>query len=548
MDNLDRSQKDFMKKILLNAQNIGFEVENHSILEGVSVSLGSKERVGLVGPNGSGKSSLMKIMAGLVQPTSGEVIRSGQSYYVPQLDLPLFKSDMSILEYLSSIHDEWWDITDLLERKFGIHDINIEQTLATLSGGELIKLHLAIALTLNPEVLFLDEPTNHLDLPSIEMLIEFLYEYEGSFVVVSHDPFFLDQVTNTTWEIEDKKANRFGGNYSDYREQKAAILEGRARQHEAAKKELDKTKKAIQREQERAGKSRRTGKALKGDRSMSAVEKGFFKNKASATAGRNKAKLDESAEDAKEKIQATKATHRRKAHVALETESGSRGRTLARTNKFKVELQDGRTLVENAEMTISYGDRIVLTGRNGAGKTMFVKALLGESASLKAEGESYLAPDSKVVYLSQKYEIVDPDLSLVENMQKTNRDLSYEQIRKLLGNFLFFNQEDINKKASVLSGGEVARLAFAMITAGPVDLLVLDEPTNNLDIDTVDSIVNALEDFPGAIITISHNIDFLSRIGVEQAYVINDRKLKRLGTIPENEEEFYDELMSELES
>lgn len=548
MNDLDRIPKDLMKKILINAQNISYEVENNSILEDVSVSLGGNEQIGLVGPNGSGKSTLMKIMAGIIRPTKGEIIRSGRNYYVPQLDLPLFKSDMSILEYLSAIHEEWWDITDLLERKFGLRDVNIEQTLATLSGGELIKLHLAIALTLNPDVLFLDEPTNHLDLPSIEMLIEFLHEYDGAFIVVSHDPFFLDQVTSTTWEIEGKKVNRFGGNYTNYREQKAAMLEGRARQHETAKKELEKTKKAIQREQERAGKSRRTGKALKGDRSMSAVEKGFFKNKASATAGKNKVKLEESEADATERIKATKATHRRKAHVTLETESGSKGRTLSRTRNFNVSLQDGRKLVENAEITISYGDRIVLTGRNGAGKTMFTKALLGDTSALSVEGDNYLAPDSRIVYLSQKYEIVDPELSLVENMEKINTDLSYEQIRKLLGNFLFFNEEDIRKKAKVLSGGEVARLAFAMITASPVDLLVLDEPTNNLDIDTVDSIVDALEDFPGAIVVISHNIDFLSRIGVDQAYVINSKKIKRLGAIPEDEDEFYDELMSELEA
>jgi len=210
-------------------------------------------------------------------------------------------------------------------------------------------------------------------------------------------------------------------------------------------------------------------------------------------------------------------------------------------------LEEGRVLVENAEITILYGDRIVITGRNGVGKTMFVKALLDESTDLKTEGEAYLAQESNIVYLSQKYEIVDINLTLVENMQSVNKDLSYEQIRKLLGNFLFFNQEDINKKASVLSGGEVARLAFAMITAKPIDLLVLDEPTNNLDIDTVDSIVDALEDFLGAIIVISHNIEFLSKIGIEHAYVINDRKLKRLRTLPKDEEEFYKEIMSELD-
>lgn len=280
---------------------------------------------------------------------------------------------------------------------------------------------------------------------------------------------------------------------------------------------------------------------------MSKFEKGFFANKASKTAGQNQQKLEEHKNQAKDKIEITKTSKRKKAHISLENESGSKKRTLIRTNKFTVKLEEGRVLVENAEITILYGDRIVITGRNGVGKTMFVKALLDESTDLKTEGEAYLAQESNIVYLSQKYEIVDINLTLVENMQSVNKDLSYEQIRKLLGNFLFFNQEDINKKASVLSGGEVARLAFAMITAKPIDLLVLDEPTNNLDIDTVDSIVDALEDFLGAIIVISHNIEFLSKIGIEHAYVINDRKLKRLRTLPKDEEEFYKEIMSELD-
>ena len=167
-------------------------------------------------------------------------------------------------------------------------------------------------------------------------------------------------------------------------------------------------------------------------------------------------------------------------------------------------------------------------------------------SALLTTGDVYLAPNSRIVYLSQKYEIVDPELTLVENLHKINPDSDYEKTRRILANFLFLNEEEIKKKAKVLSGGEIARLAFAMITSTPVDLLVLDEPTNNLDIETIDAVVEALKDFKGAIIVISHNIDFLSKIGIEQAYVISNKHLKKLGTVPKDKTAFFLELSKEL--
>ena len=280
-------------KVLINAQNISLETESGTILNGVTVSISESERIGLVGPNGSGKTTLMKVMGGIAKPSKGEVFSSCSTYYVPQLNLPLFKSNISISDYLSKATDEWWNITSILETKFDIHDLDIQQSLSTLSGGELMKLHLAVAFALNPDVLFLDEPTNHLDLSSVDTLIQFLKGYKGSYVIISHDPFFLDQVVDTIWEIEGKKINKFGGNYSEYREQKAALLAGKERQHEAAQKELRVIKRSVQLENKRAARSKQVGKDIKFDRSMPAIQKGFFANKASLSAAKTKDEIIE---------------------------------------------------------------------------------------------------------------------------------------------------------------------------------------------------------------------------------------------------------------
>lgn len=538
-----------MGKVLTSAKDITIEVSNSTLLEDVTLSLSEGDRVGLVGPNGSGKSTLVKTLAGFQEPTSGDVVRKGSSYYVPQLDLPMFRSDMQLMDYLSEQHNEWWEITEILENNFGFGEVNLQQTLNTLSGGELMKLHLAIASAKHPHVLYLDEPTNHLDIVSIQELIGFLQGYKGAVVVISHDPFFLDQVTTSIWEIENKKVNRFGGNYTDYREQKTAQLESLSRQHDAAKKELEKVRRSIQREQQRAAKSTRTGKQMKHDRSMSAVEKGFFKNRASESAGKHKGLLDQAKADAQQKIDQTRATKTKKAHLDLDTDRSATGQTIVRGSALELKIDDEKELIKDGEISVSHGDRVVLTGRNGSGKTLLLKTLTGQNAreDVELDGEVYVADNSNIVYLSQKYEIVDPELTLEENIKKVNPSLPYEIIRKQLGNFLFFHEEDIRKRAGVLSGGETARLAMAMITAAPVDLLVLDEPTNNLDLDTVDSIVDALEDFKGGIVVISHNMDFLSRMGVDKAYVISNKKLKRLYAHPDEPDQFFEELMSELE-
>ena len=150
------------------------------------------------------------------------------------------------------------------------------------------------------------------------------------------------------------------------------------------------------------------------------------------------------------------------------------------------------------------------------------------------------------MYVDQKYQIIDPNLTLIENVEKYNPKLTNEEVRRQLGRFLFYKEEDARKKAGVLSGGEAARLVFAMVTAGSVDLLVLDEPTNNLDIETLDIIADALKDFSGALLVISHNIHFLEHNGIDTALIIDNKKLKGMHSSPAEPEAFYNEMVSSM--
>lgn len=528
----------------LQAQNLKAELPTGRVLfEEVSVSVQPGDKIALVGANGSGKSTLMKILAGKLQPQAGQVQGTESTVYVPQLDLSLFVSELSIFDYLSERSEEWWNILTILEVNWGITELDVNRKLNTLSGGELVKLNLSIALSYAPSILLLDEPTNHLDIPSKEQLRKFILGFAGGIVMVTHDPFFIDQTCTTVWELDDAEVSAYGGNYSDYRIQKQAEEEARGRKLLAKKKELKKTQQAREREQKRAARSQRIGREASHDNSMSAIEKGFFANKASGTAGANAGRTAQRETQIKAEIDDLTKRHQRGAIVNLDAGS-TKNRGLFAVRKGELEVA-GSKIIEGIELSVSGGDRIVITGKNGSGKTSLLRALMGTATDYQLTGDHVrVAPDLDALYLSQKYENVDPAKTLLDNVLDANPGLNYEAARKVLGNMLFMDDATVNQLAGTLSGGETARLAFAMAAASATDMLLLDEPTNNLDIETVDQILDALQGYPGGIVVISHDIDFLSRLGIESAYSIKSGRLGEMRHLPEDGESFYLELLN----
>lgn len=531
------------KKAILNATDLTYLVAaTRTLFKDITVAIHQGSRIGLVGRNGSGKSTLLKLLAGQLMPQIGAVATTGSIYYLPQVStLKLSKSNESVLDWLSSHSDEWWTVTTLLEEKFAT-EVSLSQLISSLSGGELTKLWLALALSKQPDILLLDEPTNHLDLVAIEQLRTALQEFSGSFVLVSHKPFFLDQTVDTIWELTPTELKVYGGNYSFYRAQKEVEHQSAIRAHEVARKELKRAKASAVQEQQRAAQSRKHGVQLAASGSIPKIAAGAMKRKAEVTAGLAKQKHEAALENATEKVAATKIRTTKTTHIKLE-QTSQKHKNLIAIEGANLRV-DSCLLIENIRLHVSSGDRIAIAGKNGSGKSSLAKALLGmdrERAILES-GEIAISSTMKAVYLDQSYEIVDRDRTVLKNMQAANPNLDYQLLRQQLGHFLFFNDE-VDKFASALSGGELARLALAAIGISQIDLLILDEPTNNLDLETVNQIVDGVNQFQGALWVISHDLDFLSRIGITQAYQINNNQLQPLIHQPHELELYYQELV-----
>jgi len=526
------------------AKNISYSLENGEILlENIELSIKKGDRIALVGKNGAGKSTLMKILAGIIKPTSGSIDYSSVAY-VDQLDEGISEvGDKTLMEYISSINDEWWLIQLHYEKLFGKEMPDLSRNLKHFSGGEFMRLKIAIATYKNPEILLLDEPTNHLDIVSKEILRKFIDQFSGGVMIVSHDVHFINEVAKEVWELSDHKLTKHGGNYQDYLQQKATENDARERRLSESRQEVTKAKKALAKEQKRAARSRRIGKKLAGDRSMSKIEKGYFKNKSSASAGRKEEELKENIEQASEKIEANSEKKKRVARISITEGENVRGKRLFNIQEGALSV-DGKRLVERINLLIKYGERLSLAGENGSGKTLLIKAILekaGSMAELTGQ-EIFRSPDFSGLYISQRYDQIDREKTLLENMYLANPGIDMQVARKALGNLLFSEKHEVEKLAKTLSGGETARLAFAMASIAPVDILILDEPTNNLDVETIGIITGALKQFAGAILVVSHDIDFLRQIGIEKSFLIKDQKFTEMKTNP-SDDGYYAELL-----
>ncbi|QLE43601.1 ABC-F family ATP-binding cassette domain-containing protein [Nostoc sp. C052] len=531
------------KKSILLAENLAYNLSlDRTLFQGVDVNIDAGDRIALVGRNGIGKSTLLKILASQISPNIGSVLRHDMVYYLPQIST--IRQEITaetVLSFLISISDEWWNIEEILQTQFHT-TLDLSIPITNLSGGELTKLFLAIGLAQQPNLLLLDEPTNHMDLPALESLKQFLQDFAGAFVIVSHKPFFLEQVTDVIWELTPAGMKVYGGNFSHYREQKEIELEVALRSHEAARKELKRTQTTAMQEQQRAAQSSRNGRAKFLNGSIDRMAAGLIKTKAEVSTGTAKKKHEAAVAKANQKVVETKVKTTKVTSIQLEEKNHKR-RNLINIQGANLRISE-RLLIQNIQLHISSGDRIAIIGANGSGKSSLVKAILGmeNQTAVLESGEVLLTPAMKAVYLDQTYELVNRQYTILENMQAANPNLSYQLLRQQLGHFLF-KYDDVHKSASILSGGELARLAIAMISISEIDLLILDEPTNNLDIETVEQMVVGINDYQGAIWVISHDIDFLSQINITQGFKLREKTLQTTTYLPSTPEQYYRELL-----
>jgi ATPase subunit of ABC transporter with duplicated ATPase domains len=452
------------------------------------------ERVGFVGQNGIGKTTLLRIAVGELDPAFGTVTRQGKIAYLPQ---DAAASDQQVT-----------DISDALG--FGTEFLGVPFT--SLSGGERMKASLAKLLAGKPDMLVLDEPTNNLDRESREFVYELIRTWSGGLLVVSHDRELLNLMDRIV-ELSPLGLKTYGGNYDFYHAQRHTEHAAAERHISDTRKELKKAERQAHTVKERHEKRMRRGKALRPDIGIGKAGLNQMRNTAERTQAHLSVVHETQVHDAAARLAAAKARIAPTNTITIDLP-----KTEVPNRKLVAELTDVRfgyprknELFSGLSLSLYGPERISIEGPNGSGKTTLAKLLLGE---LLPTSGTVRHGVHDVAYLDQEVAVLDPDRSLLQHLTEV---FTEQQARLWLSRFLVFGH-DVTKPVRSLSGGERVRAAFACAVAGPrpPQLIVLDEPTNNLDLDSIEQLESALANYRGAMIVISHDRAFLDNIGIER--------------------------------
>jgi len=473
----------------LQNETIGFE--DKVLFKIGSFNIFSDSKIGLIGKNGSGKSSLLtKLYEKLTEKKIKVAI-------VNQIISPT-ENEESLFSYISKHIESYWDIA---------YEFDFEQKLSSLSGGERIILEIELALNAHPEVLLLDEPTNHLDKKNLEYLIQRLSKLDIPFVVISHNTSFLDKVVNQIYAIADRNLTLYGGNYSFYKEQLNILKSSKLREFEVSNKKVKQIKERMKKDAITAVKTHSKLKSTKSDKSTDRFAKGFFKHFGEINETRKLSEGEHDLEEALIKKEELKQKVDKKAHIELIPSSFRNGQSIYSFDDINLELNE-KIKLKRFKFDLRFPDRVLIRGRNGSGKSSLIKYIINSVQSKHQH-------DISILYLDQNYSLPDFNKTVLENMTSYS-NLEYENIRKILGNFLFIDDTDLRKITKNLSGGERCRLSLAMASSKPADVFILDEPTNNIDIDTKDVLVATMNDFKGCLIVVSHDLSFIDDIHLEK--------------------------------
>ena len=538
---------------LITGSRLGKWYGAERIFAGLQFVVNRGDKIALVGPNGVGKSTLIKLVAGVEHPTKGVVstARGLRLAYLAQeatfvdgtllhaardafRHITLLEAELRELEaQLADVDHPKWEARlgryGVLQTRYehagglqvehtieqtltglGFRRDQFEQPLATFSGGQKTRAALAVTLLDNPDVLLLDEPTNHLDLQALDWLEEFLRSWPGTLVIISHDRFFLDRVTTRTWELASERIDDYPGNYTKYLQLKAERLERQQKEHQLSQAHIAKEEEIIRRW--KAGSHAREAKGR--EKLLLTYKYGRM--------GPNNTIVPARAVDGP----------RKQKKLNLQLDGGERSGDLALTlNRLEVGYRmpsEERVLVRTPRLELHRGVRVALLGANGVGKTTLLRTIIGEIPPLA--GEVVIGASVSVGYYAQVHDELNPANTVLEEVHRSKPMEKIEQIRTLLGRFLF-SRDDIYKRIRDLSGGERSRVALAQLTLRSPNLLLLDEPTNHLDIPAREALERVLQEFPGAILFVSHDRYFVDALA-DRLWIVAD------GTITEFEGNF----------
>jgi len=464
---------------LLTLADVHLRLGDNVLFEGVEMRLGAGDRACLVGRNGSGKTTLMRLLAGFIEADDGDFYRQPgiRVAYLPQE--PVFPAGQNALDYVLAEGVAQHEA----EAALGQVGLDPDRPLESLSGGEGRRVGLARALAGDPQVLLLDEPTNHLDLTTIEWLERTLRAFAGALLVVSHDRAFLSNVSNRTFWLDRRKLRRLDQGFAGFDRWQEDVLDAEARAAEKLDQKL-------------------------------AVEARWLHRGVTARRKRNQGRLRRLVE--MRALRATYLGERTRAKISAEDgELKSRIVVDAKDLAKAFPAADGtNTIIAGFTTRVMRGDRIGILGPNGAGKTTLLRLLAGDLAP--DNGRVRLAKSLTIAYFDQHRAQLDRAATLWDTLCPGGGDTIWVHDRPrhvvaYLKNFLF-DPKQAKSPVSSLSGGERNRLLLAKILARPSELLVLDEPTNDLDMDTLDMLEDMLSDYPGTLLVVSHDRDFLDRI------------------------------------
>lgn len=494
---------------------------DRDILKNVSVNLQAGSKVALTGANGSGKSTLIKVMAGLVQPDGGQRVaqKDARIAYLPQSGLThhgcslreeadkAFGFGYELQAEMEKIGDKLKNgegneklllerhdaiLTELEESGWNRRQVMAEQVLAGLgfscedldknceefSGGWQMRIALGKALMVNPDILLLDEPTNYLDIEARGWLEKFLDNYKGGFLLVSHDRYFLDHTVNEVYELFNGELKRYPGNYTHYEKVREIELETLIREYEKQQAEIAHLQEFINRFGVQATKA--------------------------AQAQERQKMLDKILEK-----QIVIPESLKKIHFKFPPAPHS-GRLVATLSKITKSYDGEHNVLQNLDLVLENGERLVVAGHNGAGKSTLLRIIAGADSDFS--GEVKLGSGVKIGYFSQdNAETLKGSASVLETVESEAPLELIPKIRDMLGAFLF-RGDDVHKSLDVLSGGEKARVALLKLLLRPVNFLILDEPTNHLDMHSKDVLLDALKDFGGTVIFVSHDRGFIENL------------------------------------